>query len=171
MSSRFIDLCRAKFHMIKADCRLNTQIYSIYIHECLANCLGTVDLIEPYYFDSGVYKHFLFMSYAGRPVFKSVQVKAGIVDKIVTAFTELHKCHILHSDAEPRNVLYDVRISRCMIVDFERASIHTRQPLGPISPSGQNRKRKRTLEKDKRDVFTRELQALRVSLSRCVSIG
>jgi hypothetical protein len=134
-------------------------------------CLGTVDLIEPYYFDSGVFKHFLFMSYAGRPVFKSGQVKAGIVDKIVTAFTELHKCHILHCDAEPRNVLYDVRISRCMIVDFERASIHTRPPLGPISRSGQNRKRKRTLEKDKRDVFTIELQALQLSLSRCVSIG
>lgn len=134
-------------------------------------CLGTVHLIEPYYFDSGIFKHFLFMSYAGRPVFTSVQVNAGIVDEIVTAFTELHKRHILHCDPELRNVLYDARISRHMIVDFERASIHTRSPPGPISPSSQNRKRKRTLEKCQKDIFTRELQTLQMSLLRCVSIG
>jgi hypothetical protein len=132
-------------------------------------CLGSVDLIEPYYFDSGVFQHFLFMSYAGRPVFKSVQVNAGMANEIVTAFTALHKRHILHCDPELRNVLYDARISRCMIVDFERASIHTRPPLGPISPSSQNRKRKRTLEKGKKDIFTREVQSLQMSLLRCVS--
>ncbi|KAH6981482.1 hypothetical protein EDB80DRAFT_737328 [Ilyonectria destructans] len=40
-------------------------------------CLGTVDLIQPYYYDSGVFKHFLFISYARQPVFKYMeQVKA-----------------------------------------------------------------------------------------------
>jgi hypothetical protein len=40
-------------------------------------CLGTVDLIQPYYYDSGVFKHFLFMSYAGQPVFKYMEQGQG----------------------------------------------------------------------------------------------
>lgn len=80
------------------------------------------------------------------------------------------KRHILYCNADLRNVLYDARIGRCTIVVFERAGIYTRQPLGPISLSGQNRKRTLTLEKDKRGIFTRELQALRESLLKCLTI-
>lgn len=70
------------------------------------------------------------MSYAGQLVFKYMErVKGGVVDEIVTAFTELHKRHVLHCDAELRNVLYDLRIGRCTIVDLERAKVRPRQPL------------------------------------------
>ncbi|KAH7116618.1 hypothetical protein B0J13DRAFT_426157, partial [Dactylonectria estremocensis] len=73
------------------------------------------------------------LSYAGQPVFKYMrQVKAD-VEEIVTTFTKLHNPRVLHCDAGPRNVLYDVRNGRCMIVYLERAEVHTRQPLRPIS--------------------------------------
>lgn len=93
-------------------------------------CLSTVSFIQPYYYDSGMFKHFLFMSYAGQPVFKYMeQVKGGVVDEIVTAFTELHKCHILHCDTELHNILYGLHIGRYTIVDLERAKVRPRQPL------------------------------------------
>lgn len=44
-------------------------------------CLGIVDLIKPYYFDSGVYVHFLFLSYGVRPVLREMkEVGANVVD-------------------------------------------------------------------------------------------
>ena len=66
-------------------------------------CLGTVDLIEPCYYDSGAYKHFMLMSYGGRPILKEIaEVKPGVVDKVLTTLGPLHQQHVLYCDAEPR---------------------------------------------------------------------
>jgi hypothetical protein len=90
-------------------------------------CLGVVDLIKPYYFDSGVYVHFLLLSYGGRPVLREMkEVRPNVVDQIIIALKRLHQNRILHHDAEPRNVLYDRSSGRCMLVDLMLAEIHIR---------------------------------------------
>ncbi|KAH7201192.1 hypothetical protein DER44DRAFT_812068 [Fusarium oxysporum] len=130
-------------------------------------CLGVVHLIKPYYYDSGVYEDFMFLSYGGRPVLRSLgEVNADITNEILAALGRLHQYGVLHHDAEPRNVLYDKRTGRCMIVDLMLAEFHDRQPLGPININGRNRKRKWAPRKHEKDVFAVEAQSLRASLTQ-----
>ncbi|KAM6513630.1 hypothetical protein FALCPG4_016013 [Fusarium falciforme] len=130
-------------------------------------CLGVVDLIKPYYFDSGVYEDFMFLSYGGRPVLKGLgEVNTDVANEILTALGRLHQHGVLHRDAEPRNVLYDKRTGRCMIVDLMLAEFHARQPLGPINVNRRNRKRKWAPGKHEKDVFAAEAQSLRASLTQ-----
>lgn len=127
-------------------------------------CLGTVDLIEPYYYDSGVYEHFMLLSYGGRPILKELaEVKPGVVEEIITALGRLHQHQVLHCDAEPRNVLYDKRTGRCMIVDLMLAELHVRQPLEPINING-HQNRKQAPRKHEKDIFAVEAQSLRAQL-------
>ncbi|KAH7201277.1 hypothetical protein DER44DRAFT_669271 [Fusarium oxysporum] len=130
-------------------------------------CLGVVHLIKPYYYDSGVYEDFMFLSYGGRPVLRGLgEVNADITNEILAALSRLHQHGVLHRDAEPRNVLYDKRTGRCMIVDLMLAEFLDRQPLGPINVNGRNRKRKWAPRKHEQDVFAVEAQSLRVSLTQ-----
>ncbi|KAM0271972.1 hypothetical protein ACHAQH_008858 [Verticillium albo-atrum] len=131
-------------------------------------CLGRIDLILPYYYDGGVFEHFMLLSWAGRPLFECHgQIgKRAVVNAVTTAFRELHKLRVLHHDGKPRNILYDGGSGRVMIVDLERAEPYSCQPLGPISPNGQARKRKRKVEKKQgKNPFTMELR----SVVECVS--
>ncbi|KAI1765262.1 hypothetical protein GGR53DRAFT_465612 [Hypoxylon sp. FL1150] len=105
-------------------------------------CLGTIDLIIPYYYNGGVFEHFMFVSWAGNPlseVAKTALIKTVVIDEVAAAFKAIHALQVLHGDAELRNVLYDVSNSNVMVVDFERAIVYNRRPLSSISP---NRKRK-----------------------------
>ncbi|RBA11824.1 hypothetical protein FPRO05_14212 [Fusarium proliferatum] len=120
-------------------------------------CLGVVHLIKPYYYDSVVYEDLMFLSYGGRPVLRSLgEVNADITNEILVGLARLHQYGVLHHDAEPRNVLYDKRTGRCMIVDLMLAEFHGRQPLGPINVNGRNRKRKWVPIKHEKDVFAVE---------------
>lgn len=122
--------------------------------------LGSIDLVKPYYYDCGVYMHFMFLSWAGRSLnMRSDWVsKAGIDDAVSTILKAVHKLRILYGDAEPRNILYDTDSGKVMVVDFERAEFRGRRPLGSIVPNVQNRKRKRgILQKRDKDDFAREL--------------
>ncbi|KAH7008745.1 hypothetical protein EDB80DRAFT_576021 [Ilyonectria destructans] len=108
----------------------------------------------------------MFLSYGGRPVLKELgEVNTGVTNKILAALSRLHQHRVLHCDAEPRNVLYDKRTGRCMIVDLMLAKFHARQPLRPINVNGRNRKRKWAPKKHEKDVFAVEAQSLRASLS------
>ncbi|KAI8711235.1 Protein kinase domain-containing protein [Fusarium sp. LHS14.1] len=130
-------------------------------------CLGVVDLIKPYYLNSGVYEDFMFLSYGGRPVLKGLrEVNTNAVKKILNALGRLHQHGVLHRDAEPRNVLYDKNTDRYMIVDLMLAKLRTRQPLGPIDVNKRNRKRKWTPGKHEKDAFVVEAQSLRASLTQ-----
>ncbi|RTE69093.1 hypothetical protein BHE90_016528 [Fusarium euwallaceae] len=130
-------------------------------------CLGVVDLIKPYYFNSGVYEDFMFLSYGGRPVLKGLrQVNPTVVKEILTALGRLHQHGVLHHDAEPRNVLYDKHTDRYMIVDLMLAELRTRQPLGSMDVNKRNRKRKWTPGKHEKDAFVAEAQSLRASLTQ-----
>ncbi|KAI1357257.1 hypothetical protein F5Y08DRAFT_192996, partial [Xylaria arbuscula] len=133
-------------------------------------CLGNVDLVLPYYYDGGVYKHFLFLGWAGRPLFDlhSEADKAAIVDTVSAGFKAIHNLHVLHGDAEPRNILYDADNGHVMIVDFERAKLSNREPLRPISP---NRKRKHDMCREKQgrnNKFTTELQSIVQGVKRSI---
>lgn len=129
-------------------------------------CLGTIDLIKPYYYDCGVYMHFMLLSYAGRPVLKALgKVNPSVTNEILTALGRLHEHGVLHCDAEPRNVLYNEGTGRCMIVDLMLSEFYARQPHGPINVNGRNRKRKWAPRKHGEDVFVAESQFLRASLA------
>lgn len=86
-------------------------------------CLGSIDLILPYYDDCGVYKHFLFLSWAGRPMFEHrKQVRSGdMPDAVTRIFKAIHELKVLHRDTELRNILYDEHSGTLMVVDFERS--------------------------------------------------
>ena len=81
---------------------------------------------------------------------------------------ELHGQQVLHKDVELRNWLWDEQHGRLMLVDFERAAIRRRRPLGTLSP---NRKRniQGKLKSDvKDDEFYCEIRSARASISRCI---
>jgi len=131
-------------------------------------CLGTLNLIKPYYYDSGVYKYFMLLSYGGRPVLRELgEVNARVANEILTTLGRLHQYRVLHCDTELRNVLYDKHTGRYMIVDLMQAESHARRPLGSINVNGLTRKRKRGLTpwKHEEDVFTVEMQCLRANLA------
>ncbi|KAH9894519.1 hypothetical protein F4778DRAFT_747350 [Xylariomycetidae sp. FL2044] len=131
-------------------------------------CLGITNLVLPYYYDSGEFRYFMFLSWAGQPLFNATSHpdRDRIPDAVGVAFEAMHRLRILHGDAEPRNVLYDTRSGRVMIVDFERAAYHPRQPLGSIDT---NRKRKHdTSLKTGKDDFAVEMQSIREGVRRCI---
>ncbi|KXH67263.1 hypothetical protein CSAL01_10527 [Colletotrichum salicis] len=134
-------------------------------------CLGRVDLVLPYYYDSGIFEHFLFLSWAGLPLFETIQqtTKANIINKVTTAYKEIHKLHILHKDAEPHNIVYDKGSGKVMIVDFERAEFCGRQPLGSLSPNARNQRRWRRTQKQGKDDFATERESVIQSIVRLVS--
>jgi hypothetical protein len=129
-------------------------------------CLGLIDLIKPYYYDCGVYEHFMLLSYAGRPVLAELRkVDGRITDQILAALEQLHKYRVLHHDAEPRNVLYDKRSGKCMIVDLMLAESCAKEALGVTDVNSRGRKRNWGLQKQGKDAFAAEARSLLASLS------
>ncbi|KAH8159379.1 hypothetical protein CIB48_g8861 [Xylaria polymorpha] len=114
--------------------------------------------VRPATYHSG---KFLLLGWAGRPLFDlpSQADKNAVVDAVSAAFKAVHDLRVLHRDAEPRNVLYDAYNGHVMIVDFERAELLNREPLGLISP---NRKRKHDTRQEKqgRNNFAAELRSI-----------
>ncbi|KAG9228961.1 hypothetical protein BJ875DRAFT_489361 [Amylocarpus encephaloides] len=137
---------------------------------CIPVCLGTVDLEPPYYYDYGTYVSMLCLSWAGRSLHQYLhpENEVHMLDEVSKTLTTLHKLQVLHTDAEPRNWLWDERCGNIMLVDFERAEIRARLPLSVISP---NRKRNRQGEIKRvlgNDDFDREIRSARGSISRCI---
>ncbi|KAG6020493.1 hypothetical protein E4U40_006054 [Claviceps sp. LM458 group G5] len=88
-------------------------------------CPGHVVLSRGMYcshYEWSYFLHFLLLSYGGRPVLHALpKVEEAITNQILTALGQLHKYRVLHHDAEPRNILYDERTGKCMVVDLERS--------------------------------------------------
>ncbi|KAG5810663.1 hypothetical protein H9Q74_006359 [Fusarium xylarioides] len=121
-------------------------------------CLGSIQLIRPCHYDGGVYSDFMFLGWAGWPLFErsSCLDDASVAKGVTKIFTAIHKRRVLHHDAEPRNILCDEN-GRLMAVDLERAEFHGRPPLGEMSSNSAVRKRKRGFVKQSRDEFSQEL--------------
>ena len=110
----------------------------------------------------------LFLSWAGRPLFScpDQNKKGHYLAQMKAALQKLHQLQVLHKDAESRNILWDEQSQSLMFVDFERAELGMRQPLGDITP---NRKRKRSIENQKQptvDDFGLELRRAIFNFSR-----
>uniref|UniRef100_L2G987 Serine threonine protein kinase n=1 Tax=Colletotrichum fructicola (strain Nara gc5) TaxID=1213859 RepID=L2G987_COLFN len=140
-------------------------------------CLGRADLALPLYYDSGVYKHVLFLSWAGVPLFDTAnQAAKADINVVAQAYKKMHKLGVLHRDAELRNVLRDTVGGSIMVVDFERAELSCRPPLGLLNSNVQSKKRKRAaLEKpgssvyQGKDGFAIELESIVGHVSRYIT--
>lgn len=124
-------------------------------------CLGNIDLLLPYYYDSGVYKHFLFLSWAGRPIFeyKNQINSLDMPDAVSRIFKAIHKLRVIHRDAELRNILYDEHSGALMVVDFERSVYWKRQTQASVSGKDrQARKKHRELQKQHKLDMDREAE-------------
>ncbi|KAK7938135.1 uncharacterized protein PG986_015003 [Apiospora aurea] len=123
-------------------------------------CLRLVELVLPYYYDCGVFTHFMFLSWWGEPLFEYAErvTKPTTLHAITDIYTRLHHLGVLHYDAEARNILYDSEHQSFTLVDFERAVIPTREPLTSINPNRQAQKRKREIKGPVKNPFTQELQ-------------
>lgn len=129
-------------------------------------CMGELLLQLPYYYSGGEYTRMLLLSWAGRPLCEYVRSDNWplFMQKATEAVRAFHQRHVLHGDAELRNLVYDKVEGRLMVVDLERATI--RKPLGNISS---NRKRKRGFQKNNAgDSYLREVCSLRGCMSRSV---
>ncbi|KAH7010964.1 hypothetical protein B0J12DRAFT_690969 [Macrophomina phaseolina] len=133
-------------------------------------CVGLADLKIPYYYDCGVYTHMLFLSWAGRPLSRSINQdnKCAFLQEARVMLEGLHRLGVLHKDPALRNILRDDCTGRLMWTDLERAEVCARSPLGPICP---NRKRKRPVCKKTNcaeDAFSSEMRQLSAHMARSV---
>ncbi|ORY64925.1 uncharacterized protein BCR38DRAFT_513253 [Pseudomassariella vexata] len=82
--------------------------------EHLPVCLGMTDLVLPYYYDQGLYTNFLFLSFGGLPLVECINQidKYDVLDAVRTAYMSMHQLRVLHSDAEIRNILYNVQTKK-----------------------------------------------------------
>lgn len=89
-------------------------------------CLGTIGLVRPYYYDSGVYMHFMFLSWARQPIFDSINraIKAGISSAVSTVFKAIHNLRILYYNIKPYNILYNTISYKLIVIDFKRAEFY-----------------------------------------------
>jgi RIO-like serine/threonine protein kinase len=97
-------------------------------------CCGIVGLRVPYLYDNAELTHLLFMSWASRSVLSMIKVGAisnslrdCFVHQKEMAIAALAKLHVQHGDLEERNMTYDNRTDRLMVIDFERSSPCTRR--------------------------------------------
>ncbi|KAG6164847.1 hypothetical protein E4U51_004785 [Claviceps purpurea] len=116
----------------------------------------------------GAFRHFLFLSYAGQPVLKALsKVDKSAVREVLDALAQLHQRRVMHRDAEPRNMLYDARTGRYMVIDLELS-----EPIDGGVPEAVDvhiQKGKRKWEDDKEsEPFATESKSLFASLSSSI---
>ncbi|KAL5884475.1 hypothetical protein ACKVWC_003441 [Pyricularia oryzae] len=122
-------------------------------------CLGLMPLELPHYCDGGVYEYFLFLSWAGDPLSRVASIDRSVAAASISkAFAELHRLDVLHGDAEARNILLSGH--HPMVVDFERATIRDRAPLGSISANTKLKRKLGASHKMEKDEFAREFAAI-----------
>lgn len=105
-------------------------------------CCGIVGLHVPYLYDNAKLTQLLLMSWAGRSVLSMLKVDAisntlrdCFVHQKEMAIAALAKLRVQHGDLEERNVTYDDRTGRLMVIDFERSSLIERKALSVLSPN------------------------------------
>ncbi|RYN64987.1 hypothetical protein AA0119_g11514 [Alternaria tenuissima] len=105
--------------------------------------LGNIDLEVPYYYE-GIceLKHMMFLSYGGKRMDKhpAADSKLFVSQQTEASVQAVRLLGVLHTDLAKRNMLWEDRTRRMMVIDFERARIvEPRRPLGAVSA---NAKRK-----------------------------
>ncbi|KAG6093394.1 hypothetical protein E4U30_004351 [Claviceps sp. LM220 group G6] len=94
------------------------------------------------------FRSFLFLSYAGKPIFEALsEIDNSVVSQVLATLAQLHQHRVMHHDAAPRNMLYDDCSGRYMVVDLEMAKPIDREVLEATNCCRKKRKRKRELKK------------------------
>lgn len=105
-------------------------------------CCGIVCLRVPYLYGSAELTHLLILGWAGRSVLS--MEKMGPVSSIIRdtlacqkgdAVAALQELCVQHGDLEERNMTYDDRTARLMLIDFDRSSLIQRKALSALSPN------------------------------------
>ena len=119
-------------------------------------CLGTCELVKPYYYRVDNLVVFLFLSWAGvslcrvGPSIKNVETAKHIQGQISIAMAAVHDLGILHHDAEPQNIMVDDSRRNIMLIDFERS-----EDRGPLLRPSRTRKRVSSVPDSPRKMFAR----------------
>ncbi|KAG6090129.1 hypothetical protein E4U30_008220 [Claviceps sp. LM220 group G6] len=100
---------------------------------------------KKYLSNFGCFGHFLFLSYAGKPVLKALpKFDDSVVSQVLATLAQLHQNGVIHRDAAPRNMLYDERTGRYMVIDFEMS-----RPMNEEVPQATNGgRKKRKIERE-----------------------
>ncbi|KAG6104891.1 hypothetical protein E4U13_008179 [Claviceps humidiphila] len=133
-------------------------------------CPGFVELnggfhCKEYHTSSGCFGHFLFLSYAGKPVLKSLsKFDDSVVSQVLATLAQLHHRRVMHRDAAPRNMLYDDRTGRYMVIDLEMSKPIDEEVLEAMNGCRKKRKIKREF-KTANNNFAAESKYLLAKLS------
>ncbi|PGG95124.1 hypothetical protein AJ80_10022 [Polytolypa hystricis UAMH7299] len=112
--------------------------------KCTPVCLGIIKLVSkcPYYHEEKTHTHILLLSWAGEPIEKFMKLShTAVLQSILDALKAIHSKGIRHSDAKPRNMLWDHIRKRAMVVDFEHATTK-RVPLSTMSVNSARKERR-----------------------------
>ncbi|KAG6040372.1 hypothetical protein E4U17_001996 [Claviceps sp. LM77 group G4] len=134
-------------------------------------CAGYIELkwlFRGEAYDNIPFRHFLFLSYAGKPVLKALsKVNYSVVREVLDALAQLHQRRVMHRDAAPRNMLYDARTGKYMVIDLELS-----EPINEEVPEAVDvriQKGKRKWEDDtESEPFATESKSLFASLSSSI---
>ncbi|ESZ96127.1 hypothetical protein SBOR_3516 [Sclerotinia borealis F-4128] len=117
-------------------------------------CLGSFNLVYPYYYDIGVQiVHMMFLAWGGRCLEKIKFVKSidgkGLDAMMLHSLEMLHGMGVLHSDLRLANMLWNEEKERIMLIDFERSKILPVDSQTPLTQTSPNQKRRQHLSKEK----------------------
>ncbi|RFU75240.1 serine threonine kinase [Trichoderma arundinaceum] len=115
---------RSNASRLGRECKLYGQVKELQ-GTCMPVCLGIAKLDVPYMHASKVYTHFMFLSWAGRPIRELRSKKAKEVHILPTrrTYAEMHNIGLLHRGAKLHNMCYNPQQDRVMVVDFERSML------------------------------------------------
>lgn len=95
--------------------------------KCVPVCLGSIDLILPYYNDCGVYKHFLFLGRAERPIFEYKNQINNL--NMTNAITRERQASVSRKDRQARKKHRGLQKQHKLHVDMDREAEMMKQGM------------------------------------------
>ena len=102
-------------------------------------CLGSIELVHPWYCPGTQLVHMLLLSYGGEPIW---EIPAGDEPRVGQFVTALRARGVRHGDTRPENMLWNRELGQLMFVDFERSSITSEDSSDVSIPTRGTNKRK-----------------------------
>ncbi|KAI9760304.1 MAG: hypothetical protein M1840_002566 [Geoglossum simile] len=123
------------------DLRWESQIYQQLTPIqglCVPVWLGSIDLVNPYYYDMGVrIIHLMLLSWAGDCFIDDggdeKRDRSELVKEIARSVKAIHRAGVLHRDMRRHNICWNSELGGIMIIDFERSEL-LRGQGPPFSP-------------------------------------
>ncbi|KAI9762378.1 MAG: hypothetical protein M1840_001271 [Geoglossum simile] len=95
---------------------------------CVPVCVGSIDLVNPYYYDMGVrIIHLMLLSWAGDCLFDGggahERDRSELAKDIAYSIRAIHRAGVLHRDVRTPNLCWNSEVGGIMFIDFERAEL------------------------------------------------